>query len=274
MLKRRLIAPVKKGRKELILSAVRPNEGLRIAYRRKLEALVTTMQNDIEKQVLSAYEGTPPQMAVDDSLSSTLLISIMDKLRKKWTQRFNDASQDLAEYYATDMADRADGALEAILRRGGFSVKFKMTRAMQDVMKSTIAEQVGLIRSIGEKHLSDVQGLVMRSVSAGRDLNYLSTELRKRFGVTKKRAAFIAHDQNSKATAKITRARQTELGITEAVWLHSHGGKTPRRTHLANNNKRYNIEKGWYDPDEGEYIWPGELINCRCVSKSIVRGFD
>ncbi|WP_257785984.1 hypothetical protein [Burkholderia ubonensis] len=41
--------------------------------------------------------------------------------------------------------------------------------------------------------------------------------------MTKRRAAFIAHNQNSKATATITRVRQEGLGITEAIWLHSHG---------------------------------------------------
>jgi uncharacterized protein with gpF-like domain len=74
----------------------------------------------------------------------------------------------------------------------------------------------------------------------------------------------------------MNRARQEELGITEAVWLHSHAGKKPRPTHLANHGKRYNVAEGWFDPDPKvrKHIWPGELINCRCVSKSVVKGFS
>jgi uncharacterized protein with gpF-like domain len=74
----------------------------------------------------------------------------------------------------------------------------------------------------------------------------------------------------------MTRARQEEVGITKAVWLHSHGGKTPRKTHWANNGKPYDPAKGWFDPDPKvrKYIWPGTEINCRCVSRSVVKGFS
>ena len=85
-------------------------------------------------------------------------------------------------------------------------------------------------------------------------------------------AALIARDQNNKATATITRARQEDLGITHAYWIHSNGGKKPRPSHVKAGQEKtvYEVSKGWFDPDEGEYIWPGMLINCRCVCKAIL----
>jgi len=56
--------------------------------------------------------------------------------------------------------------------------------------------------------------------------------------------------------------------------MHSHAGKEPRPSHLANDGKPYKIAEGWYDPDEKKYVWPGTLINCRCFSKPVVAGFD
>ena len=46
--------------------------------------------------------------------------------------------------------------------------------------------------------------------------------------------------------------------------MHSHAGKTVRKTHYANDGKRYNVAEGWFDPDPkvSRRIWPGELINC------------
>ncbi len=116
----------------------------------------------------------------------------------------------------------------------------------------------------------------MRSVAAGRDLEQLVTDLRQQFNVTRRRAVLIARDQNNKATATITRVRQTEAGLIEAIWVHSGGGKVPRRSHLmaGRNKQKYNIAKGWFDPDEKKFIYPGELINCRCVSRPIVMGFS
>jgi SPP1 gp7 family putative phage head morphogenesis protein len=180
----------------------------------------------------------------------------------------------MAKYFAKSSASRSDAAMRSILKRGGWTVRFKMTAAMRDVMNATIAENVGLIKSIPEQYHTEVQGLVMRSATAGRDLSTLSDELERRYAITRKRAELVARDQTNKMTANFTRVRQTELGITEAIWLHSGGGKTPRRSHLAKNGKRYDVATGWYDPDVKQYIWPGTLINCRCVSKPIVRGFS
>ena len=88
-------------------------------------------------------------------------------------------------------------------------------------------ENVSLIKSIASQFHTQVEGMVMRSVTEGRDLSALTKDLQKRFGVTKDRAAFIALDQNNKATSAIQRERQTALGIEEGIWMHSHAGKVP-----------------------------------------------
>ena len=112
----------------------------------------------------------------------------------------------------------------------------------------------------------------MRSVTAGRDLGTLAEELQAAHGVSKRRAAHIALDQNNKATSTVTRVRQKELGIKEAVWIHSGAGKHPRPEHVAFNGKKYDVEKGAYL--EGKWTWPGFEINCRCTSRSIIPGFS
>ena len=98
-------------------------------------------------------------------------------------------------------------------------------------------------------------------------------DLTQGLGVTKRRAAFIALDQNNKATATFHRVRQIELGL-KATWLHSAGGKVPRPSHKANTGKEYDPAKGWFDPDEKVWCWPGILPRCRCVSRSVVPGLE
>ena len=48
-------------------------------------------------------------------------------------------------------------------------VDWKMTAAQREVMEATIGEQVALIKSIPAQYLSQVEGMVMRSVAAGGD---------------------------------------------------------------------------------------------------------
>jgi hypothetical protein len=40
------------------------------------------------------------------------------------------------------------------------------------------------------------------------------------------------------------------------------------------NGKKYDVNKGMWDPAVNRYIFPGEEINCRCSSRSIIPGFS
>lgn len=261
-----LRAPTKKP---IVLPGVQPNQGLEAAYRKRLDALIDEMHKSIVYWLKASYRANAPEMAKDASPAIELRDAFR-KLSRRWQKRFDDAAPDLAKYFTSHAAGRADNALKDILKRAGFSVEFNLTREANDVLQATMSEQVGLIKSIASQHLTEVQGLVMRSVADGRDLGALAKGLEDRYGITKRRAALIARDQNQKATATITRVRQDSLGITEAVWMHSHAGKHPRPSHVAANGKRYTIKEGMYL--DGVWTWPGREIGCRCVSKSVIPG--
>jgi SPP1 gp7 family putative phage head morphogenesis protein len=264
-----------KDGKEIRLKAIRPNVGIQAAYRRKLVAFIDEMARSYAWFLRAQYRASPPRMAQDETPAKELKRELR-KLGARWTKRIDEMAPKLAKYFAQAASNRSDAALRKMLRDAGFSVKFKLTPEIRDVLDATVAENVALIKSIPAEFHTQVEGMVMRSVTAGRDLSSLTKDLQKRFAITRRRAEFISLDQNNKCTAVITRARQQELGIQEAIWVHSHGGKEPRRTHLANNGKRYKIAEGWFDTDPKvrRRIWPGELINCRCVSRPIVKGFS
>lgn len=220
-------------------------------------------------------ESADPSYGMDARPPAAFLKAAFARLRKRWEERFDDAASKLARWFAQSAATRSDERLRRILKDGGLSVKFTPTKAMRDVMEGTVQANVALIKSIPSQYLTQVEGAVMRSVQTGRDLHQLSNELRHELGVTKKRAAFIALDQNNKANAAMTRARQIELGIKQAIWVHSHAGREPRPTHLANDGQPYDVERGWFDPDPKvrKRIFPGTLPRCRCFSRPIIEGF-
>jgi uncharacterized protein with gpF-like domain len=232
------------------------------------------MHRSILWWIKAAYRSNTPHLAQDETPAETLRKAIR-KLTRRWTARFNVLAEDLASYFAQSVSQRSDAALKAALKKGGFTVEWTMTRAQRDVVGSVVNENVALIKSIPQQYLQKVEGVVMRSVQTGRDLGQLSKDLQEQFGVTKRRAAFIARDQSNKATASLTRARQLEIGIEQAVWVHSGGGKHPRPSHqkAGRDKVTFDVAKGWYDPDEKKFILPGELINCRCVSRAVVPGF-
>lgn len=263
-----------------VLPPIHANAGAEAMYRKRLRKLIREMAGSVRYWVEAAYKANEPEIAADE-LPATALRRAVRRLARRWQKEFDEAAPRLAEHFAKSANRRTAASLEKILRDGGLSVEFRMTRAARDVMSASIAEQVALIRSIPQRYFAEVEGHVMRSVQAGRDLAPLSRKLADAYGVTRRRAALIARDQNNKATAAMVRVRQQELGVKEAVWVHSGGGKEPRPTHLAAGvrRQRYDVTKGWFDPDahgkgKGDWVFPGELINCRCVARAVVPGFS
>lgn len=262
--------------------ALRPvvaNVGIRIDYARRLTSLIDQMGRSVRAEVLRAYRAREPEVVslAQDVSPAAFLRSVLRTLSVRWSRRFDEASRKLAQWFSTAVHRRSDSAMRKILKDAGISVEFKMSAAQNDVMQATIGEQVGLIRSIPRQYLQQVEGMVMRSVAMGRDLKQLSDDLQRQLGVTRRRAHLIARDQNNKATATITRVKQLEAAgpDAEAVWVHSGGGKEPRPTHYKAGKERirFKVAEGWWDPHEKKNIQPGELINCRCVSRLVVPGF-
>lgn len=250
-----------------IARAIHANRGVEALYRNRMTLLVNEMSTSVDHWVESTYRAAPPVMAQDASPVSAMRKQIRE-LAKLWLKRFNDAAPKLAEAYVKESFKATDSAFRLALKDAGWAVEFKMTPAMREAFSASLAENVGLIRSIPEQYLLQVQGSVMRSYTRGRDLQSLVQTLRALYPPAANRAALIARDQSNKANSVVTQARQIELGIEEAIWMHSHAGKTPRPDHVAANGRRYKVKEGCLI--SGEYIFPGEEINCRCTSRSVL----
>jgi len=252
-----------------VARAVRPNEGLRLLYRRSILRYVRNMAASVEYWLKAQWREDPPRLAQDETPAEKMQREI-NELRKRWQAMFDEMAPKVAESFVKNQFRGTDAAMRMALRDAGWSVEFTMTPAMRDAFEASLAENVGLIKSIPSQYLQEIEGIVMRNYAAGRDLKSMAAEIRTRYHVAANRAVLISRDQSNKANAVVQRARQQELGITEAIWMHSHGGKTPRPTHVAMNGKRYQVSKGMYDTAVNKWVFPGEEINCRCTGRSVL----
>lgn len=207
-----------------------------------------------------------------DALPSAELERSLRKLSRRWHNAFQRLAVSLGKRFASSVESYTDSSIGAKIRAAGMSVPFTQTPAMKDALAAIINEQTALIRSLPSQTMTEVQGLVMRSAARGRDLGYLTNELHDRFGVTKRRAALIARDQNNKATSVMSSARQQSLGITQGIWRHSHAGKVPRPSHVAADGTTFDLKTGLNL--DGEWVLPGEAINCRCTWSPVIPGLE
>lgn len=258
-------------KKPRTIRAVQPSAAIRDDYQRRLKKLVRMMHESTEYWLRAAYRADTPHLARDAS-PATMLQTAVRKLARRWIRNWNAAAPKLAKWFLLSVQQRSDNTLRRILKDHGFSVEFKMTPEMQDASTAVVKANVGLIKSIPQKYFGQVEQIIMRSVMHGRDLEQATKDLQHQFGVARRRAELIARDQNNKAHGALQSIRQLQLGMTEAIWIHSGGGRKPRPHHVAMNGKRYKLAEGMWDPVERKYIETGELINCRCTHKAIIPG--
>lgn len=250
----------------------RPSAGIRMSYQRKLEALITEMNASVVYWLKSTYRSREGEIAMDDSPSRELAAQLRRRANQ-WRKRFSEEAPTLARAFIAQVDKHASSATkQAAVAMTGLGVSMKDTLVANNVMQASVVENVSLIKSIQSEYFTDVEGLVMRSVTAGRDLQSLTDQLEHRYGITRRRAKLIANDQNNKATAQMARVRQKSLGCRKARWLHTGGGKNPRPSHMTANGKVFDLDKGLYI--DGEWIFPGEKIGCGCVGAPIIPGVD
>ncbi|ALJ98683.1 phage head morphogenesis protein [Burkholderia thailandensis] len=261
-------APKAKGE----MRATRPSAAVRIQYQRALERLVDEMHRSTLYWLRATYRDREREIAADASPAADLAAQLARRAAQ-WRKMFAARAPNLARWFIAKVDRHATNATkQAAVAMTGMSVSVKDTLVSNTVMQASIQQNVSLIKSIQSEYATEVEGIVMRSVTAGRDLKYLTDQLQERYGVTRRRATFIATDQNNKATAQMARARQLSMGVTKARWLHVGGGKNPRHSHVEANGKVFDLSKGL--KIDGEYIFPGELPDCGCVGAPLIPGVD
>jgi len=277
-------------KREVVLRNVATNRGIEAKYRKALQRMIAEMHGSIEYWLTAGYRKYPPRMAglVEQAQDAAIpgenakflqgyasayspaakIKKILDNLAKRWIDKFEESAPVIADAYLKSMFKASDNSFNKALKDAGWAVDFKMTQTVRDAFTASLEENVWLIKTIPRKYFQEIQGIVMRSYSAGRDLQTMVKDIQELYSAIGNRAVLIARDQSNKANAVVTRARQLELGITEAIWLHSHAGKNPRPDHVAANGKKYKIAEGC--KISGKFIQPGEEINCRCTSRPVL----
>ena len=255
------------ARKRVTVRAVHANRGVEARYRKRLRAMLDDIETSVIYWMQAAYRKAPPRLALDATPSERIAKELRE-LAARWIAKLEDEAPKVAEAYVKSMYDTSSRAFQQALKAAGWAVQFRMTPAVRDAFEASLAENVSLIKSIPAQYLQQVEGVVMRSYSSGRDLATMVADLKALYPAAAHRAELIARDQSNKANAVVNRARQLELGITRARWMHSHAGKNPRPDHVAADGKEYDIAQGCLI--SGEYIFPGQEVNCRCTSRPII----
>ena len=263
------MAKMKRNKPPLTIPDISVNAGIEQWYVNQLTKLVKEMRADVQSEIIKGFrhEAKIAQDGITDYVAHAI-----ELIAYQWEQKLDALAPEIAKEFINRTVTNYDNLMKSHLRKSGFTVRFQTTQFQRDALQASIKENVSLIKSISSQHLERVQGDVWRCVTSGYDLKGLTDSLANDYGISWRRAANIARDQSGKAHATIELARRKELGITKAIWMHSHAGKKPRPSHVKANGQIFEVDKGMYL--DGEWVQPAQLPNCRCTSRSIIEGLD
>ena len=238
---------------------LRPSAGLEAWYRRELKKAVKEMSHSVEYWLRAVYRRREDEIIAEDASPAWNIWEDLKKTMRRWQKYFDELGERLARRFVGRLSKAEKARFEQALKDAGWTVKFRTPRGVNNILQSAIIENVNLIKSIPEHYLTEVQSIVNVGIQNGKDLDYITRELHKRYEITERRANMIARDQNNKITAALDREHASNLGITEAVWVYTYGSKEPRHTP---------------NPKVARKIQPAELINCRCMYRMLLPEMD
>lgn len=227
------------------------------------------------KVLANSYVGKPEQLhsAVDRLIQSNLT---------KWLALLKIASTKQVAKFVTSMIVSTSNAQRKSLLSAHFNKGFLKERWSVPIVKrqyvapetfnlvqDAIKENVDLITKISANDVNRISDVLIKGLTEGKDSTQLKHELAITQGFDDRRIETVVRDQTNKLNQAVQTANAKSLGIQEAIWIHIPGKYTSRKTHIAMNGKRFDIDKGLYDSEVGAFVKPAECVNCRCTMRLI-----
>lgn len=241
-------------RRRVVPRAVWP-AGVDLTYRAYLLRLVEQLRARVERDLFPAMRALVDRSARVDALSEDFAAVKVSLLEGAYGSKELGAA---VETIGRRTSEWQKAQFQRQLRAAvGVEVPLADPQLGPRISAFT-EENVGLIRSIAEDTLGQVQRVVLRGISDGQRWEQLAETIERRFGVAESRAALIARDQVGRFYSSLNAARQQSVGITHFFWRAAADERTcPVCWPL--NGERFSWSK---PPAVG---MPGQAHpNCRC----------
>lgn len=259
-------------------------------YQAELDKLVQRMQKEYNTEVRKLFRthaDTVSELAMDSSSAFSIgalaadasLASqarmLFNSLGKKWAKIFGSRASDMTDRMIDGASMASKRALGDSLKKisGGLTIPVPVLPGnLQEAITAATAENVGLIKSLGQQYNERISQLVLRSIAVGGNgAQDIFEQIRHYDGMTDRRAKLVAVDQTRKITATLNMERAKAVGIKKFEWIHSSGSTSPRKRHLELDGTIHSYDDlPVIDPKTGQRGLPGILINCRCVAAPIL----
>lgn len=264
---------------------------IEIDYHNKMINLIERMEKDVGMELVKLAKSPEAKAYSKQSMSdsatmdmgtfSALQKKVMNSLFKKWTKVFNE----VARPWTDTLIKKTNNASQQGIKNStedlpvnSMIAATSIPPALKQSIRTSINENVDLIKSLPSKYLTDLKGDMDRLITGtGASMEYIQDQIAKnminRNGQVERRARNIATDQVRKVYSDMNNSRMQKAGITHFEWKHRGGSKEPRPLHkhkLNGNIYAYN-DPPVIDERTGEKGLPGQLPNCKCSARPVYK---
>lgn len=129
------------------------------------------------------------------------------------------------------------------------------------------------IKDFKAKQVASLRKQVEQHVFAGNRNKSLAKELKASYGVTERKAKFLARQETQLLVAQLKETRYKDAGVDEYEWQCVKGtaAHPVRHMHEQLNGKRFRFSAPPITNPQGEHNNPGTDYNCRCAARPIIK---
>ncbi|MGV7078480.1 phage head morphogenesis protein [Testudinibacter sp. P80/BLE/0925] len=242
-------------------------------YSKAIKTVLRAMHTETVKGVQSCFDQcqyTEDSWESNGGSISVQLRVLFNYLSKKYNPIFTALARRVVGRMTDRVLKNSSATLKMSLREMGDNLSIKtdfLNDRLKDITEASALESVNLIKVIPDNYLTGIQRAVIASVATGKGFADLKPTLTKHYKGNARKAELTAMDQTRKLYQSVNAERMKQLGVKKFKWLHSGGGREPRKLHVDLHGKVFSFDEPPFIGvmyGEDVYGLPGVLPNCGC----------
>lgn len=245
-------------------------------YVKQIKRVMRLMNKELMLGVKVCFDGSAEDSkSAGGSLVPQLRI-LFNYLLKKYNPMFTLLAKRATQKMVDETLKHSSVTLKASLKEVNQTLVVNpdfMDDRLREIAQAGVIEATSLIKTIPQKYIGDVRQVLMHSISTeGKGFAELNPFLHKLYEGNERKAELVAMDQLRKVYNSVQAYRLQKMGVKKFKWIHSGGGREPRKLHQDLHGKVFSFDNPPFIGvmyGEDVYGLPGHLPNCRCSFKPV-----
>lgn len=222
---------------------------------------------------LKAYHLPKDKLPMDISLAVGTMASAFQQLHKNIVDSLDTAGilEELEKRDFTKDYQQTIDEYEAQFRRAtkSISVKADISQGMEKAIAENYSDNMKLyIKDWTEENIKKLREDVKKNAFSGGRAKSLENLLNNNYGVSTRKAKFLAKQESQLLMAQYRKQRYQQAGVRKYKWRTA-GDSRVREEHKRLNGKIFLWDEAVID-DKGHQGNPGEAFGCRCKAEPIL----